>query len=224
MAVEDYEDFARTYAGIGKASAARISTGRRQIVHLSILGADNIPIDINSDLYLNLVQALQQLGDPNLPLQVDICEVMFIVISARVRLLADYQWESVESKIRTTLLDRFSFERRDLGQPVFESEVFSAIQGVGGVDYVELQILGAVDQGKIVTALDQASKPQPDPLDKSETLEEEFLELLDLNGHKNIPVKLAQLSSTLPNTIDPAQLAFLTPDVPETLILTEIPQ
>src|SRR6185312_6784198 len=56
VSVEDYEDFARTYAGIGKASAARISNGSRQLVHLSILGADNIPIATNSDLYLNLLQ------------------------------------------------------------------------------------------------------------------------------------------------------------------------
>jgi hypothetical protein len=223
VSVGDYEDFARTYAGIGKASATRIPLRRQQVVHLSIVGADNIPINKISDLYLNLVQALQQSGDPNLPLQVDICKVMFIVIIARVRLLPDYQWEPVEARIRTTLLETFSFERRNLGQPVFESEVFSAVQGVTGVDYVELQILGAVDQEKIVSAIDQVSHIPPDPSDPQKA-EKKFLEVLGLDRHKDIPVKLAQLSSTHPNTIDPAELAFLTPEVPETLILTEIPQ
>ncbi len=234
VSVEDYEDFVRTYAGIGKASAASISNGRRQLVHLSIAGADNIPIDKNSDLYLNLVQALQQLGDPNVPLQVDLCEVMFIVINARVRLLPDYQWESVEAQIRAILLDTFSFERRDLGQSVFESEVFSAIQGVAGVDYVELLILGAVDQEAVISAIDAFTKNPLDPDqadineagEKDESEAAEFLELLGLTGHKNIPVRLARFAptSTDPNHIDPAQLAFLTPDVLDTLILTEIPQ
>jgi len=223
VSVEDYEDFARTYAGIGKASAANISDGRRQLVHLSIAGADNIPIDVTSDLHLNLVQALQQLGDPNVPLQVAICEVMFIVISASVRLLPDYLWEAVESQIRAALLDTFSFERRNLGQPVFESEVFSAIQGVTGVDYVDLQILGAVDQASVVNALDIVSQTPPDPSDPKETATQEFLELLDLTGHKNIPVHLAMFNPTT-NQIDPAQLAFLSPDVPDTLILTELTQ
>jgi Baseplate J-like protein len=229
VSVEDYEDFARAFAGIGKVSAARISNGRRQLVHLSIIGADNIPIDRNSDLYLNLVTALQQLGDPNLPLQVDICAVMFIVISVRVRLLPGYQWESVESNIRTTLLDTFGFEQRDLGQPVFESEVFSAIQGVTGVDYVDLLILGAVNQDTIASAVDDiTSNPSnPDPQDTSEAGEKdeseaaEFLELLGLKGHKNIPVGLATFDPKT-NAIVPAQLAFLSPDVPDTLILTEL--
>jgi Baseplate J-like protein len=231
VSVEDYEDFARTYAGIGKASAASLSDGRRQLVHLSIAGADNIPIDANSDLYQNLLLALHQLGDPNLPLQVDVCEVMFIVISAAVRLLPDYLWESVESTIRTTLLDTFSFERRDLGQPVFQSEVFSAIQGVAGVDYVDLQVLGAVDQAIVVNALDAISQnpSNPDPQDTGEAGETdesegaEFLELLGLAGHKDIPVHLARFDLTA-NKIVPAQLAFLSQDVPDTLILTELPQ
>ncbi len=223
VSVEDYEDFARTYAGIGKASAAHISNRRRRLVHLSIVGADNIPIDKNSDLYLNLVQALLQLGDPNVPLQVDLCEVMFIVISASVRLLPDYLWESVEANIRAALLDFFGFERRELGQPVFESEVFSVIQGIAGVDYVDLEVLGAVDQGKVVDALDKASQTPPDPSDPKETVTEEFLELLDLKGHKNIPVGLAFFNPTT-SSIVPAQLAFLSPDVPDMLILTEIAQ
>jgi hypothetical protein len=231
VAVEDYEDFARTYAGIGKASAVRISDGRRLLVHLSIAGADNIPIDVNSDLYQNLVLALQQSGDPNLPLQVDVCEVMFIVISANVRLLPDYQWESVEANIRATLLDTFSFERRNLGQPVFQSEVFSTIQGVAGVDYVDLVILGAIDQDIVASAVDAITQnpSNPDPHDASEAGEKdeseaaEFLELLGLTGRKDIPVPLATFDSAT-NRIIPAQLAFLSPDVPDTLILTELPQ
>jgi len=235
VSVEDYEDFARTYAGIGKASAARLSNGRRQLVHLSIVGADNIPIDKNSDLYLNLVQALQQLGDPNLPLQVDLCEVMFIVISAKVRLLPDYALEFVEPKIRAALLDFFSFERRELGQSVFKSEVFSVIQAVPGVEYVELEIMDAVDEERVLKALDTPSPVESSPPDSSPPMMDEgtstessrLIGSLGLGLFSFIDVKLARVD---PNATDPAkrilpaQLAFLSPDVPDTLILTEIPQ
>ena len=64
LPVRDYADFSRTFAGIGKASAARLSDGSRQVVHVTIAGADDIPIDLNSDLYRNLVQALHVNGDP----------------------------------------------------------------------------------------------------------------------------------------------------------------
>jgi predicted phage baseplate assembly protein len=71
VSVPDYADFARAFNGIGKARAIRLSDGRRELVHLTIAGADDIPIDTQSDLYRNLLQALHQFGDPNQPVQLD---------------------------------------------------------------------------------------------------------------------------------------------------------
>ena len=216
VSVQDYADFARTYAGIGKASAVRLSDGRRQLVHLTIVGADNIPIDESSDLFQNLFQSLRQFGDPNEPLTMVLAEVMFIVISAKVRLLPDYALESVEPKIRAALLDFFSFERRELGQPVFQSEVFSVFQSVPGMDYVELKIMDAVDQDRVIAALDKSQTAQPPGISS-----------LGLGNPSFVDVKLAHVD---PNATDPkkrilpAQLAFLTPDLPDTLILTELPK
>src|SRR6266851_1054027 len=247
VSVQDYQDFARTYAGIGKASARRLSDRTQQLVHLTIAGADNIPIDTTSDLYMNLLQALRQFGDPNEPLRIDLAEVLFLVISTKVRLLPDYQLESVEPKMRSKLLDTFSFDRRQLGQPVFQSEVLSVIQGIAGVDYVDLEVMGAVDQEKVLSAFDSFHPQTPDPNEKEEeenqeeekgeTPEqeeaEEFLELLGLTGANDVILHLAQIN---PNPLDPfhpksppksflpAQLAFLSPDVPDTLIITEFPR
>src|SRR5206468_6690639 len=116
-----------------KASAARLSDGQRQLVHLTIAGADDIPIEKTSDLYRNLVKALHDFGDPYLPIQVEVRELLALILSANVRVLPDYQWESVEANVRATLLDVFGFEWRELGQTVFLSEVISAIQRVAGV-------------------------------------------------------------------------------------------
>ena len=237
VSVQDYQDFARTYAGIGKASAVRLSDSYRQLVHLTIAGADNIPIDTSSDLYLNLFQALLQFGDPNQPLKVDLAEVLFLILSIKVRLLPDYQLESVEPKIRSKLLDSFSFDRRQLGQSAFQSEVLSVIQGTVGVDYVELEVMAAVGQEQVLQAFDtlqQQTTPEPEEQgenpdeEKGETQAqeeaEEFLELLGLTDHQDIVVKLARINPNDPKKFLPAQLAFLSPDVPDTLIITELPQ
>ena len=93
VSVRDYADFARTYAGIGKASAARLSDGRRQLVHLTIAGVDDIPILQTSDLYRNLVASLEAYGDPHLPIQVCTRKVRLLVLSAAVALLPDYAFE-----------------------------------------------------------------------------------------------------------------------------------
>ena len=50
VSVTDYSDFSRSFAGIRKASASRLSNGRRQVVFVTIAGAEDIPILSTSDL------------------------------------------------------------------------------------------------------------------------------------------------------------------------------
>ncbi|MBD0371733.1 MAG: putative baseplate assembly protein [Pyrinomonadaceae bacterium] len=222
ISTQDYEDFARTFAGIGKASAARLSDGHRQLVHLTIAGTDDIPIDEHSDLYKNLLLAFSQFGDPFLSVEIDVRELMALVISANVSLLPDYQWEAVEPKVRAALLYKFSFDQRELGQPVFLSEVISTIQQVRGVAYVDVDILHGISESEAFDTESSDTKNNPPPSNQSQQ-EEEVKQ-----PRQYIPVELAQTVTqinrkraalTPGRNILPAQLAILLPDVPDTLIL-----
>jgi hypothetical protein len=205
VSTQDYADFARTFAGIGKATAARLSDGQRQVVFVTIAGADDIPIEKSSDLYRNLVKALHDFGDPHLAIQVELRELLALVISANVRIMPDYQWESVEPKIRATLLDVFGFESRELGQTVYLSEVISTIQKVAGVSYVDVDLLGSLSESE---------------LSNTEQLEKKLKELTTTTKPAPyLPVRLAEPTA---DGITPSQLAFLTPDVPDTLILRQV--
>ncbi|MGZ4990767.1 MAG: putative baseplate assembly protein [Methylobacter sp.] len=220
VSVQDYEDFTRMFAGIGKARAIELSNGRRQVVQVTIAGADDIPIDKNNDLYRNLRQALLDNGDPFQALQLDVRELMLIVIDAGIRILPDYLWEPVVTQVRTALLDTFSFERRELGQDVLLSEVISVIQAVRGVAYVDVDKLRGIPE-KIVDQLHGGQRRLLTPAeiadvvsqseDKSESPIEDPL--------PRIPVYLA---GRLEDTIYPAQLAFLAPEIPATLNLKQI--
>ncbi len=205
VSTRDYEDFARTFAGIGKASAARLSDGRRQLVHLTIAGEDDIPIDVNSDLYKNLRAALHRFGDPYQPLQVAVRQLKLLIIAAKVRVHPDYLWETVEPWIRAAMLERFGFNRRDLGQDVVSSEVTAAIQSVEGVAYVD------------VDTLDELAEDIPI---------EDLLEIADdLKLKTRIRADLAHVTKSTSggaNFISAAQLVTLSPLVPETLNLTEL--
>lgn len=230
VSVEDYADFARTFAGIGKASSARLSDGRRQLVHLTIAGANNIPIDVDSDLFQNLFQALRQLGDPFEPLEVALCEVLLLTISANVRLLPDHEWEAVEPVMRATVLDAFGFEQRELGQSVFLSEVMSVIQNVAGVDYVEMLKFDALDENAVEDALKEVKDDSTPSTSSKALVVGSSTTAVDLpkspTVHQRIPVYLARFSAqtTDPSQlILPAQLAFLSPDVHDTLILNPLP-
>lgn len=218
VSVQDYEDFTRIYAGIGKAKAVELSDGRRQLVHITIAGIEDMPIETSSDLYRNLQQALLDCGDPYQVIRLEAREPMLIVISANIRILPDYQWESVVTKVRATLLDTFSFERRELGQDVLLSEVISVMQAVPGVAYVDVDTLRGVPE-KI------ADKGQRRLLTPTEIAEYVTGPLKDAQGKEISPAPtepLPRLVVNLADKVSPAQLAFLTPDVPETLILNQI--
>jgi hypothetical protein len=206
VAEQDYADFARTFAGIGKASATRLADGRRELVHLTIAGEDDIPIDTSSDLYQNLRRALSQFGDPFQPFQVDVRRLRLLVIVAKVLLDPTYLWENVATAIREKLLGRFSFANRQLGQGVDQSEVFGAIQAVGGVVAVDIDILDTIDEDQITQ---QLTEPTKDGLAGS----------LTLRAH--ISARPAMVVAEPSPHINAAELIFLSPDAPDTLILSE---
>ncbi|MUL34952.1 putative baseplate assembly protein [Gloeocapsopsis dulcis] len=200
VSLQDYTDFTRAFAGIGKASAIRLWDRQGQFIHLTIAGADDIPIDPTSELDRNLRQALHQFGDPNQRIQVEMRELKFLCISAKVRVLPEYQWKSVEPKIRSALLDVFSFNRRDLGQDVFLSEVINTIQQVAGVAYVDVDTFSIIPE------------KLPDANGQQQLVETGSLT-------RQIVVNYASFGN---GDIQPAQLAYLNPTLPETLLLTEL--
>jgi uncharacterized phage protein gp47/JayE len=205
VSVQDYADFARRFAGIGKASARRLTDGRRLLVHLTIAGKDDIPIDPTTDLYHALVLALADAGDASQPVQISLRRLKLLVIAAGVKVKPDYAWEVVAAAVRTALLDRYSFDGRDLGQNAFLSEAVSTIQATPGVLYVDMRTFDAVAES--VTAAQLAT----------------LATTLMLNSV--VPAELAYLdpAATDPaRRIAPAELVILSPDIPDTLILTEI--
>jgi len=219
VSTQDYADFARTFAGIGKASAVRLSNGRRQVVHVTIAGAGDIPIEPTSDLYQNLRQALGDFGDPAVPIQLAVRELVALVMSANVRVLPDYQWVTVEAGIRAALLDALGFERRSLGQSVFLSELMSVVQQIPGVAYVDVDVLTGVSEGELANATALA-KRIGDLQDKSHPERLVLVHLAETIGQAGATRK----ASVAVDGIYPAQVAYLTPDVPSTLVLNEVPR
>jgi hypothetical protein len=144
VSVSDYADFTRMFAGIAKAQARRLADAAGEYVCVSFAGVEDMPIDIDSDLYRNLANALRTLGDPGLPVRLAWRERIALVLQARVRLLPDHRWEPVATVVRTRLLDRFGFEARDLAQPALLCEAVAAIQSVPGVDWVDIDSFGGI--------------------------------------------------------------------------------
>jgi hypothetical protein len=238
VSVRDYADFARTFAGIGKAHAVELSTGHKPLVHITIAGADDIPIDATSDLFINLERALRILGDPFQPIQVAVRELLLIVISAKVRIHTDYLWEDVAARLRAALLSAFGFEARELGQHVFLSEVCAVMQAVRGVVYVDIDSFGGVPE-KLSDYTGARRLLTPDEVTEAVYCIADPASCEYKGGSvaaRRVTTKMRPFDTGIPDqalrvnragfigeAIYPAQLALLSAELPDTLILNPIP-
>ncbi|MGA7180800.1 MAG: putative baseplate assembly protein [Thiobacillaceae bacterium] len=200
VSTRDYADFSRTFGGIGKAAAVHLSNGRQQRVHVTIAGVDDIPIDETADLYRNLFVALHRYGDPYLPITLAIRERLALVISASIRVDPDYQWETLEPKIRSAVLDAFGFDKVDLGQDLLLADAIKVMQGIPGVTYVDVDVFDTISEAGLLAGFDAAAASN--------------LQLRD-----RILIEPGRYEQ---GQLLPAQLSYLAPEVPDTLILQEI--
>jgi len=205
VSVSDYADFCRVYAGIGKSSAVRLSDGRQLTVHVTVAGAEDSPIDVGSDLYANLLTSLQTYGDPYQPVELAVRRVRLIVLAATVGLSSGYFWDDVAPLVRSAVQALFAFDARELGQAAFQSEAVAAMQGVPGVAWVNVTTFDSVPEG--VTAAQLAGLAS------------------SLRTRAHVRAELAhvdkQAAPGSAGRIKPAELVFMTPDIPDTLILSQ---
>lgn len=194
VSVRDYQDFARTFAGIGKASARRFAGQGRPVLQLTVAGADDAPVTPDGDLSRALLAALKRYGDPTQAVRIAERTLRLLVIEAGVQIGLEWLWKDVEDRMRAALLARFGFEARDLAAGVQQAEVLAAMQRVPGVTAVRLSVLDAVGEKEL------------------ESQDMRKLELL-----AGVPARPALADAAL--GLQPAELLILTPEVAATLVL-----
>jgi predicted phage baseplate assembly protein len=199
VSLADYEAFAESHAGIGKARAALLPLGTRSVVHLTLTGEGDLPLSLDSDVVRNLRDALKSLGDPGQGLRLGLRELRVLALSARLKVSPDYLFEEVAARARQAMLDAFSFDRRELGQPVYQSEVLGTFQAVRGIDWVDLDALTDLGETEAFGGVDILSLP--------------------IGGV--LPMAPARPDPEQPGRVLPAQLALCSAALPDTLVLTE---
>lgn len=222
VSLSDYADFTRMYAGIAKARADRVSDGVRERVHITIAGIDDIDIDEQSDLYRNLLESLQGLGDAALPVQVARRERIALVLQAGVRLQPGHRWEPVVTAVRARLLERFGFQARALAQPALLCEIVAAIQSVRGVDWVDVDSFGGIPESILDPQSGVRRLIQQDEI----TALVESITGAANHEQRSAPPPPARIEADIATrenkAIRPAQLACFVADLADTLILNLI--
>ncbi len=166
VSLQDFEDFARSFTGIGKAIATDLWSEQTQVVHITIASDDGESVPPESRLYTSLIEALDAARDPLQQVIVDSYQPLPFNIEAKLLVNSRYQSEVVLEKARKALKNTFAFPVRNFGQPVTTSEAIAAIQNIEGVTAVDIDALYQSDRSKVLNQSLSSSLARYDPIDK----------------------------------------------------------
>lgn len=139
VSLEDYQNYALTFAGIAKALATWTWSGRTRGVFLTVAGANGGVFQPDDLTITNLKTSLWNAGNPYVPLQVVSYTPVLFEAGANVRVdKTNYDPTLVLAQVWQSLLTAFSFNACQMGQGVAQSEIIALIQQTPGVIAVEL--------------------------------------------------------------------------------------
>jgi predicted phage baseplate assembly protein len=200
VSLDDYAAVARTFAGVAKALTLQFP-GTPPLVHVTVAGDGDAAIAAPSDLVTNLSATLLAQGDPQIALDIQPRALIVLVLSASVALEPGAQWAEVQPAIRAALLDQFGFERRNLAQDVYLSEIVAAIQNVAGVSHARITVFDGVSDANVSADFERLGRTAEGP---------------------NMKIVAQPPRRGAGGTVLPAQLAIFDPDLPEAIVLQEV--
>lgn len=149
VSLQDYEDFAQAYAGIGKAQASTIWDGHEQLVFVTVASASGE--EVGDDLRERLFDSIERARDPRKRVEVESYKRLHFTLHAGVHVDSRYLWADVEPRLRARLEDYFAFERRAFAQPVTTAEIAHVAHQEDGVVAVDIDVLARIhDSGAII--------------------------------------------------------------------------
>jgi photosystem II stability/assembly factor-like uncharacterized protein len=149
VSVQDFEDFARTFPGIGKAQAVPLWNATTKLVHVTIAAASGDEVPQDSIVYTNLVQAMNNaraLSQP--PPVISSYQRLLFNLVATIIVNPRYKPDLVKSNVENALKAAFTFEKRAFGQNVTAAEIIAIMQSQPGVISSDLDLLYRLDAPK----------------------------------------------------------------------------
>lgn len=144
VSVSDYEDFVRAFSGIGRAQARMFHGSQGGLLHITVAAGDGKALSPDSDLYANLVEAVERARAAPTP-RFQIASYEAVYFDVAVKLLVQHshlaQQAMIERQARQALSEIFAFQRRTFGQPVYAAEIVTLLQAIAGVVGVMIEQL-----------------------------------------------------------------------------------
>jgi hypothetical protein len=172
VSLEDYQNYALGFAGIGMALATWRWFGNVRGVFLTVAGAGGAVLRDDDPVVTGLAAAIRLSGDPYVPLQIASYRPVSFTFAAGVVVdRASYAPAQVLAQVWQDLAGVFAFGQRRLGQGVAASEITAIIQQVTGVTAVQLQALSRSGTAPPAPGAGMLCASGPQPPDGAELLQ-----------------------------------------------------
>lgn len=137
----DHADFARAYSGIAKAQAQLLQLAHGPVVAITLAGQDGASIAPGNPVWSHLRDALAAAGDPRVAVRLLDHQASTFRIGLKVKVDPAHERDVVLAAVEAALREAFSFDRRELAQPVQQSQVVAVAHAVPGVVAIDLDLL-----------------------------------------------------------------------------------
>jgi len=152
VSLDDYQNYCLVFGGIAKALATWTWFNDLRGVFLTVAGPAGAAIE--DPTTGDLITALHNIGNPYVPVFVQTFTPRLFEVGANLQIdTANYDPKLVLVQVWTTLTTAFSFDQRQFGQGVAQSEIIAVIQQVPGVIAVEITTFYRADLGPSSGAL-----------------------------------------------------------------------
>jgi hypothetical protein len=138
VSLDDFSDFARSFAGVGKAQATPIWNGRETLVHLTLGDAYNAPLENDSITTGYLKQAVAAASDGRHKVDTDPYTARFFHLTLNLVIDPAYIITDVVKAAKKAIKAAYVYAERDIGQAVTEAEIVLITQDIDGVIATEV--------------------------------------------------------------------------------------
>lgn len=141
VSIQDFEDYANEFSGVGKAKATWGWNGQHKTVCLTIMSTSGEEIPSDSQTFKSLSEAINNIKDPLVAFQLCGFGKTTFNLSTKILIDPDKEFDKIKLAVETMLFDEFSPNSRQFGQDVTLSEIMSLIQNIDGVLAVDVDFL-----------------------------------------------------------------------------------
>lgn len=160
VSLADYEAFAATYRGVGKALATLLYAGMRQVVCLTLADSELRSPDPHSDIVTGLKAELARVAVPGRAVRIAGFTSIHPLITLAFAHDPSFRRADIEAALRTRLGEAFGAAARPFARALHRSEVLAVAQGVEGVVAAGLAVF-ALPPGQPLEADGRLACPGP---------------------------------------------------------------